>query len=303
MTFQNLLDDIVGEIGPHLRSGEVASYVPELATLDPNQFGISVATRDGALYSAGDADTPFSIQSISKVFALALVLQAEGESIWRRVFREPSGNPYNSLVQLERENGIPRNPFINAGALVVTDLLVSASNANTHQVLRLLRTESDNASLRVDTEVALSEAAHSHRNRALAHFLASCGNLTNSVDTVLAAYITQCAIAASCNDLAAASLFLAAEGTSRGGAALLTPQQTKRVNAMMATCGTYDAAGEFAYRVGLPGKSGVGGGIIAVVPNKCTVCVWSPRLGASGNSVAGVAALDAFASRTGLSIF
>jgi glutaminase len=219
------------------------------------------------------------------------------------VFREPSGNPFNSLVQLEHEDGIPRNPFINAGALVVTDRLLSIVGSSPSPVRELLRQESGNNSIDADPVVAASEAANSHRNASLAHFLASYGNLENPVDSVLEAYIDQCALEMSCTDLALASRFLANNGLRGNGTALLSPSQTKRINAVMLTCGTYDAAGEFAYRVGLPGKSGVGGGIVAVVPNKCTICVWSPGLGRSGNSLAGVAALDEFTTRTGWSIF
>jgi glutaminase len=303
LDIQNLLDDIVGSIKPHLGKGEVAGYIPELGTVGADHFGISVATREGEVFAAGDSEMAFSIQSISKVFALALVLADDGDRIWKRVYREPSGNPFNSLVQLEHEDGIPRNPFINAGALVVTDRLLSISENPFTAVLDLLRQESGNDSLQIDAVVADSEARHSNRNKSLAHFLASCGNLDNPVDDVLQAYINQCSVAMSCSDLALASRFLASNGMRGDGTALLSPPQTKRINAVMLTCGTYDAAGEFAYRVGLPGKSGVGGGIIAVVPNNCTICVWSPGLGRSGNSVAGVAALDQFTTRTGLSIF
>jgi glutaminase len=303
MELQNLLDDIVGSIKPHLSEGRVGGHIiPQLAVVQPDQFGISVATRDGELYSAGDALVPFSIQSISKVFALTLVLADDADSIWKRVFREPSGNPFNSLVQLEHENGIPRNPLINAGALVVADMLLS-SHGRSNGVLSLLRRESGNTALRVDTKIAESESRNSHRNHSLAHFLATYGNLDNEVEEVVKAYISQCAISASCTDLALASQFLAANGTARSGDTLLDPLQTKRINALMATCGTYDAAGEFAYRVGLPGKSGIGGGIIAVVPGICSICVWSPRLGTSGNSIAGVAALSELTTRTGWSIF
>ena len=303
MELQNLLDDIAGSVQPHLGEGRVGdSIIPQLAAIDPNQFGISVATHDGEIYSAGDAQVPFSIQSISKVFALALVLADDGDTIWKRVFREPSGNPFNSLVQLEQENGIPRNPLINAGALVVTDMLLSSSGRS-NNVLGLLQRESGNAALQVDTKIAESEFRNSHRNRSLAHFLATYGNLDNAVEDVVGAYIGQCAISASCTDLALASRFLAANGAGSSGDALLDPLQTKRINALMATCGTYDAAGEFAFRVGLPGKSGIGGGIIAVVPGICSICVWSPRLGLSGNSIAGVAALSELTARTGWSIF
>ncbi|MEV8150069.1 glutaminase [Arthrobacter sp. NPDC080073] len=303
MDLQNLLDDIVGTVQPLLGQGAPADYIPSLAAVDTKQFGISVATSNGDLFSSGDADVPFSIQSISKVYALALVLAGDGDRIWKRVFREPSGNPFNSLVQLEHEDGIPRNPFINAGALVVTDRLLSIAGNSPSPVRELLRQESGNSSIDADPEVAASEAANNHRNASLAHFLASYGNLENPVNSVLEAYIDQCALEMSCTDLALASRFLANNGLRGDGTPLLSPSQTKRINAVMLTCGTYDAAGEFAYRVGLPGKSGVGGGIVAVVPNKCTICVWSPGLGRSGNSLAGVAALDEFTTRTGWSIF
>jgi len=301
---QNLLDDVVGDIRPLIGQGAAADYIPGLAAVDTNQFGIAVATRDGEVYASGDAAVPFSIQSISKVFALALVLAGNGDSIWKRVFREPSGNPFNSLVQLEHEDGIPRNPFINAGALVVTDRLLTATDGSAAEAVRhFMRNESGNPAINTDAEVAASEARNSHRNASLAHFLASYGNLENSVDAVLDAYIAQCSIAMNCTDLALAARFLASNGRKADGTAFLSASQSKRINAVMLTCGTYDAAGEFAYRVGLPGKSGVGGGIIAVMPNNCTICVWSPGLDRSGNSVAGVAALDALTTRTGWSIF
>ncbi len=303
MDIQNLLDDVAGSVQPLIGQGEVASYIPSLGTVPIDRFGISLATASGEVYSSGDSELPFSIQSISKVFALALVLAGDGDRIWSRVYREPSGNPFNSLIQLELEEGIPRNPFINAGALVVTDRLLSISADSPAPVRELLRRESGNGSIRTDPEVVASEAATSHRNASLAHFLASYGNLENPVESVLAAYIDQCSLTMSCTDLAVASLFLARSGVGRDGTPFLSPSQAKRINAVMLTCGTYDAAGEFAYRVGVPGKSGVGGGIIAVMPNNCTVCVWSPGLGRSGNSLVGIAALDELTTRTGWSIF
>jgi glutaminase len=303
MDIQNLLEDIVGAVEPHVGQGHVADYIPQLGAVDPYQFGISLVTKDGELFSAGDAHVEFSVQSISKVFALALVLASDGDHIWKRVFREPSGNPFNSLVQLESEDGIPRNPFINAGAIVVTDRLLSLTGNAAHAVRDLMRQESSNTSIDTDHRVASSELDNSHRNASLAHFLASCGNLENPVEDVLDSYAKQCALAMTCEDLALATRFLASNGLGADGSLLLSPAQTKRINAVMLTCGTYDAAGEFAYRVGLPGKSGVGGGIVAVVPNKCAISVWSPGLGRSGNSVAGVAALDEFTTRTGWSVF
>ncbi|SDZ21129.1 L-glutaminase, partial [Saccharopolyspora shandongensis] len=152
-------------------------------------------------------------------------------------------------------------------------------------------------------EVAASEAAHADRNLALTHFMASYGNMRNPVATVLDQYVRQCAIEMSCRDLALAGRFLAARGVRRDGSELVTCRQVKRINAIMLTCGTYDAAGDFAYRVGIPGKSGVGGGILAIVPGRCAIAVWSPGLDKRGNSVAGVAALDHFTTLTGWSVF
>ncbi|WP_434444437.1 glutaminase [Lentzea sp. E54] len=296
MELQQLVDRIAAEVTP---GGAVADYIPALARIDPHAFGLAVATLDGEVFGAGDHETPFSIQSISKAFMLALAL-AENDDVWSRVGREPSGSPFNSLVQLETEQGIPRNPFINAGAVVVTDHLGPGA---ADRLLGFLRQESGNARIGVDPEVAESELGHSDRNRALAHFMASYGNMRNPVDVVLREYVRQCSIAMSCADLARATLFLARHGVRNDGTRLLGVSGAKRVNAVMLTCGTYDAAGQFAYRVGLPGKSGVGGGIIAVVPGRCAICVWSPALDARGNSVAGVDALDRFTTLTGWSVF
>lgn len=264
---------------------------------------MAVAELDGTVYGVGDWREPFSTQSITKVFTLALDLAREGDELWEHVGREPSGNPFNSLIQLEYENGIPRNPFINAGALVVTDRLQTRTGDAAGELLAFLRAESGNAALDFDKDVAASETANGDRNAALAHFMASYGNIDNPVPALLDQYFRQCSVQASCADLALATSFLARHGIRADGSRLLTQSQAKQINAVMLTCGTYDAAGDFAYRVGLPGKSGVGGGIIAVVPGRCTLCVWSPGLDERGNSVAGVAALDRFTTLTGLSVF
>jgi len=303
MDLQTLLDDIALEAAPFAADGKVADYIPALAAADPACFGVALATVDGQLLGSGDWHQPFSIQSVSKAFSLALVLARDGEALWRRVGREPSGSAFNSLVQLEYEKGIPRNPFLNAGALVLIDRLLSLSGDSLGTLRAFLRTESGNMALDCDAEVAASEATHGHRNAALAHFMASCGNLENSVELVLDHYFRQCALSMSCADLARAGLFLANHGLRADGSRLLTRSEAKRINAIMLTCGTYDAAGDFAYRVGLPGKSGVGGGILAVLPGRGVLCVWSPALDAHGNSVAGVEALDRFTTRTGWSVF
>ncbi|WP_033318526.1 glutaminase [Streptomyces yerevanensis] len=303
LTFQPVLDRIAAEIENIPARGRPADYIPALAACDPRRFGMAVAELDGTVYGVGDWRQPFSAQSLTKVFTLALVLAGGGDALWERVGREPSGNPFNSLVQLEYENGIPRNPFINAGALVVTDRLHTQTGDAAGTLLDFLRAESGNAQLAINKDVAASESAHGDRNAALGHFMASYGNIGNPVPALLDQYFRQCSIEASCADLALATGFLARHGVRADGTRLLTRSQAKQVNAVMLTCGTYDAAGEFAYRVGLPGKSGVGGGIIAVVPGRCTLCVWSPGLDERGNSVAGVAALERFTTLTGLSVF
>jgi glutaminase len=301
--YEDVLHHVHATVTPLIGSGRVAEQIPALATVDRSRFGMALATVDGPVYGVGDWLAPFSVQSVSKVFSLALVLNRDGETIWQRVGREPSGSPYDSLRQLEHDQGIPRNPFVNAGALVVVDRLVTLTGDAGDAVLEMLRRESGNPAVHTDPDVAKSEAEHRHRNAALAHLLASYGNLVNPVDAVLDHYIAQCAITMSCRDLAAAARFLARHGLTADGSRLLERSDTKRLNATMLTCGTYDNAGEFAYRVGLPVKSGVGGGILAVVPNRCTLAVWGPGLDRHGNSCAGLAALDAFTTRTGWSVF
>ncbi|MES2632684.1 MAG: glutaminase [Pseudomonadota bacterium] len=303
MDFQPLLEEIVATLRPQLgREGQVASYIPALARVSPMQFGIALRTCDGQEAHAGDSLAPFSIQSLSKLFSLTLGMREMGEQIWERIGREPSGNPFNSLVQLESEQGIPRNPFINAGALAVTDRLVSLLDAKA-QMLALL-SGLCGESVHFDEEVAASESSTGFRNAALANFMKSFGRIDNDVNTVLDAYFHHCSISMSCLQLARASGFLCRDGAHPfAGEPLLSERQTRRINSLMLTCGTYDAAGEFAFRIGLPCKSGVGGGIVAVVPDKLTMCVWSPALEASGNSLLGMKALEMFTARTGLSIF
>lgn len=303
VNIQGLLDDIVAENAVAPQQGAVADYIPGLETVDPDQFGIAVAMNTGETYSSGDASVSFSIQSISKVFTLALAMALDGDKLWKRVSREPSGTPFNSLVQLENEHGIPRNPFINSGALVVTDRLLSITGDSQKSLHTFLRQQSCNSSIEVNEAIAASEKATGYRNASLAYFLASYNNLVNPVAQVLDAYFRQCAVAMSCEDLATAGGFLSRGGRGMDGRLVLTANQVRRLNAVMLTCGTYDAAGDFAYRVGLPCKSGVGGGILAVVPGICTIGVWGPRLGRSGNSYAGVTALAKLTARTGWSIF
>lgn len=302
MPYQAILDRIHADIAPMLPLGKPADYIPQLAEVDQHKFGMAVFDTQGHCASTGDADERFSIQSISKVFTLTLAMQADQDRLWQRVGREPSGTAFNSLVQLEFEQGIPRNPFINAGALVVTDLVLSHMGDAHGVLLDFVRRLSGCDDVDYDPAVVASEAALGYRNAAMAHFLKSFDNLDNHPDAVLDAYFHHCALAMSCTELARAFMYLARHGVNSDGA-IISPSQAKYINSLMLTCGTYDAVGDFAYRVGLPGKSGVGGGIVAVMPGKFSVCVWSPGLNASGNSLAGTLALERFSQLSGESIF
>ncbi|MDX7648372.1 glutaminase B [Aeromonas caviae] len=300
-----LLAGILEEVRPLLGQGKVADYIPALAQVPADRLGIAVCTVEGELFTAGDAFEPFSIQSISKALSLTLALTLyQEEEIWARVGKEPSGQPFNSLVQLEFEQGIPRNPFINAGALVVNDLLETRLTAPRQRTLELVRRLCGNPAIMADQVVARSEYQHSARNAAIAYLMKAYGNFENEVDKVLQSYFNACAIRMSCVDLARAFVYLANRGVPLGESTPLLPARTtKQVNALLATCGLYDEAGDFAYRVGMPGKSGVGGGIMALIPGELSICVWSPELNKAGNSLAGTAALELLAERLGRSIF
>ncbi len=304
MIYQGFIDGVYSDVQPFFGRGKVADYIPALARVRPDQLGIALQTLDGQTAVAGDSEIRFSIQSISKTFTLALAFALEGNDLWKRVGVEPSGNPFNSLVQLEFENGKPRNPFINAGALVVTDVLCRHYDDPKSVILNLIRSLAGSDDISFDEEVAASEKATGFRNQSLAWFLKSCGNLHSDVDTVLDVYFHQCSIAMNCRELSRAFLFLANHGVHPyTGEAMLTRSQAKRLNAILLTCGFYDQAGEFAFRVGMPGKSGVGGGVAAFIPGELAVAVWSPELNEHGNSVVGMQVLEWFTTRTGRSIF
>ena len=304
------LDGVVSEIADEMRQrtdrGEVATYIPELARVDASAFGIAVIDANGKVAASGDSETPFSIQSISKVFTLTLALGKVGDRLWRRVGREPSGSPFNSIVQLEREQGVPRNPFINAGAIAVTDVILSGHQPRDTlgEILRFMRFLADDQSITIDDAVAASEQRTGFRNIALANYMKSFGVLDNPVDLTLGVYFHQCAIAMSCRQLAMAGRFLAHLGRNPStGLSVVPAERARRINAVMLTCGHYDGSGEFAYRVGLPGKSGVGGGILAIAPGNASIAVWAPGLDAQGNSHLGRIALEALTKRLGWSIF
>ncbi len=297
------LTNVIQSVRPLLGSGQVANYIPALASVNPDQLGIAVCDLSGRVVTAGDAKTPFSIQSISKLFTLIQAINIYGESLWEGLGRDPSGQRFNSMVQLETERGVPRNPFINAGALLVCDRIESRSSAPNYQLLELLKQLSGNTGIRVNQRVARSEMEHGARNAAMAYLMKAFNNFDNPVEKVLQSYTHHCAIEMNCIDLARAALPLANQGVSLQGDTILTTTQCKRINALLATCGLYDAAGEFAFRVGLPGKSGVGGGIVAINPGKFSICVWSPELNDAGNSLAGTAALELLSEQLHWSVF
>lgn len=303
---QEILDEICATIGASKDRGKVADYIPQLACVDPNQFAISVAMADGRMFNAGKTNTLFSIQSISKVFTLTMALGKLGDAVWNRVGREPSGDPFNSIVQLEHEHGKPRNPFINAGAIAIADAILSGHKPKESigEILQFVRFIADDDSISIDHKVAKSELDTGDRNAALAHFMAAYGRLSNPVDYAIGTYFHHCSIAMSTEQLAKSGLFLVADGTNPvTGSRVVSAQRARRINSLMLMCGHYDGSGEFAYRVGLPGKSGVGGGILAVAPGKASIAVWSPGLDEVGNSKLGTQAFEKLVQHTGWSIF
>lgn len=304
MDYKTILEDIYNSVRPYSCAGKVADYIPELAKVNPDKFGICLNTIDGGVYTVGDAAERFSIQSISKVFALAMALSLKGETLWSRVGKEPSGTAFNSLVQLEVEHGIPRNPFINAGAMVVADILLTSFDNPAERFLGFVRALSGSDTVCFNEQVARSEREMAYLNAAIANLLKYHRNIECDVEEVLRLYLLTCSVEMSCCELARAFLALANHAEPFRYAGIeLTRSQIKRMNAVMQTCGFYDEAGEFSYLVGLPGKSGVGGGIAAICPMRYSVAVWSPRLNSKGNSVMGMKALELLTTVTDESIF
>ena len=304
MDYQQILETIYQEILPYAKEGKQADYIPELAKVNPDQFGMCIHTIYGETAAIESADTRFSIQSISKVFALAMCLSIKGDSLWERVGKEPSGTSFNSLVQLEVEKGVPRNPFINAGAIVMADILISHFDDAAAEFLRFVRAVAGNETIEYNEAVATSEREKGYLNAAIVNLLKYHGTIKNDIEDVLHFYFLMCSIEMSCRELSLAFLAFANHRRKFNYADItLTSSQVKRMNAIMQTCGFYDEAGEFAYLVGLPGKSGVGGGIVAIYPLQYSVAVWSPRLNSKGNSVMGIKALELLTTETKESIF
>ncbi|WP_019037995.1 glutaminase [Psychroflexus tropicus] len=304
MDYQAILNIIQKEFKPNRDMGNAANYIPELSKVDPLKFGMYLYCKDGSSYQFGDSQEKFSIQSISKVFTLTLAKELLGKDLWKRVDVEPSGTAFNSLTELEREHGIPRNPFINAGSIVVADALMSTLENPKQDLLKFVRKLCGDDNINFDESVAKSEKKHGYRNKALVNYMKSLGNINNKTETILDFYFHQCSIAMTCEQLTKAFMLYANEGKHfQTQEQVIAPQSVKRINSIMQTCGFYDEAGEFSYRVGLPGKSGVGGGIVAVHPEQYAVTVWSPMLNKKGNSALGMKVLEELTTLTGLSIF
>jgi glutaminase len=304
MNYVEVFSKIYYELEVSIDPGKVASYIPELRDVNPDKFGVHLTTIDDDHYDFGDSDERFSIQSIAKVLALVLAYKLEDEKLWDRVGVEPSGTPFNSLVQLEYDLGIPRNPLINAGALVICDILVSKFENPKHEFIQFVRKVSDNPDIDYCSRIANSEKLAGYRNAALINLIKSFGNIKNDIDVVLDFYFNLCSIEMSCKELSRTFLFLAAYGVCPyTNETIISVSKSKRVNAIMQLCGFYDEAGEFSFKVGLPGKSGVGGGIVAIHPNKYCIAVWSPRLNKKGNSNMGMKFLELFTTEIQASIF
>ena len=304
MDYKKIFSEIPLQLRQMDDKGTVASYIPELGNVNPDKFGIHLTTIDNQNYSLGDADEKFSIQSISKVLSLCMAFDMEKDRLWNRVGVEPSGSPFNSLVQLEYEKGIPRNPFINAGALVICDVLVSRLSHPKRDFLEFIRRISGNSTLSYSPRVVTSEKSTGYRNLALISLMKDCGNIKNDIEIVLDLYFHLCSIEMSCRELSHAFLFLAAYGVHPlTNERVVSISKSKRINAIMQLCGFYDEAGEFSFKVGLPGKSGVGGGIIAIHPGQYSIAVWSPKLNEKGNSYKGMKILEFLTTRTRSSIF
>lgn len=304
MQYQQILEHIFQQIQPWAKEGKQADYIPALAEVNPDQFGICLTLTNGEKYELGNAQTPFSIQSISKVFSLVMALSLEGNDLWKRIGVEPSGSAFNSLVQLEYEHGIPRNPFINAGALVTADMLLSHLANPQQQFLDFVRALCGSDEVNYNPRVYESELSTGYLNAAIANLLKYHHNINNDINDVLRFYCQMCSIEMNCRQLSQAFLsFARSNRPFTHGGVQLTMSQAKRINAIMQTCGFYDEAGEFSFLVGLPGKSGVGGGIAAIHPSRYSIAVWSPRLNTKGNSILGMKALELFTTETSESIF
>jgi glutaminase len=286
------------------RRGELAQYIPELAAVDPERFGIAIATVEGDIFEVGDTDYPFTIQSVSKAFVYCLALELVGrEAVLERVGVEPSGDAFNAIV-FDPHTGRPFNPMVNAGAITVAGILHDVAGAGAFDLILDRLSEAAGRRLAVDEAVYRSELATGHRNRAIGHLLRNVGALSGSVDDVVDIYLRQCAILVTAADLARMGATLAHIGENPWtGRQVFELTAVRNTLAVMFSCGMYDYSGNWAYDVGVPAKSGVGGGIVGVVNRQLGLGTFSPRLDAKGNSVRGLALLKDVGDELGLHVF
>lgn len=302
--YKHIVEQAFNQTNSIANEGKLATYIPELASVDPEIFGVHLTKMDGSNFGMGNHLQKFSIQSIAKVLALTLAYKIQGEKIWERVHVEPSGTKFDSLLLLDTNNGVPRNPFVNSGAIVICDILLTELGNAKDKFLKFVRDISDIPDLEYSEVIAESEKAHGYRNVALCNFIKSFGNIDNEPAEVLDFYFTMCSLEMTCQELSQAFMFLANDGLKiSDGKRVITKSQSKRINALMLTCGFYDESGEFAFKVGLPGKSGVGGGIVALYPHNYSIVVWSPKLNPKGNSFKGMKFLELVTTHSELTIF
>lgn len=300
---EELLAEAFDSALPRLAEGRVATYIPELSKADPGWLGLALHGTDGGSAAVGDADRPFTLQSVSKVFGLAALLEYEGQQVFEKVSREPSGDSFHSIVRLEEERGRPRNPYINAGAICVTSRLPGATAEAKIAGLREFLFEASGERYEVDEAVYRSECRTGNRNRALAHYMQHWGVLEGA-EVAVDAYFRQCSLRVDARGLARLGLFLANRGVDPvSGRRVVSEAHNRILLALMMTCGLYDDVGSFAVQVGLPAKSGVSGAILAIVPREMTLVAYGPGLDGKGNSIGGKAALARFASETRSSLF
>ena len=286
------------------RDGKLADYIPELAAVDPDGFGLAIATGNGKLFTVGDALTPFTIQSVSKAFAYCLALELVGrEEVLSRVGVEPSGDPFNA-IEFDPHTNRPFNPMVNAGAITVSGMLRDAKGDDALAFMLDRFSRAAGRRLRVNQAVYESEAATGHRNRGISHLLLAVGALNAPVDPVTDLYFQQCAIEVTAVDLAWMGATLANMGEHPvSGDQVFSMTAVRDTLAVMFSCGMYDYSGNWAFDIGVPAKSGVGGGIVGVVNRQLGIGSYSPRLDAKGNSVRGVAAFRQLADEMGLHAF
>lgn len=301
-----MLEKILADCRPYIEKGAVASYIPELAKADKNDFGICVISADGTVDHAGDWEKPFTMQSIIKPIILLMALMDNGgDAVRDLVGVEATGKPFDAFNYSDQAlNGEHINPMINTGAIALCTLIKGSSYKEKFaRLLELTQKISGDPSLCVDEAVYASEKQTGSKNRALAYMLKAYGMISDDVEEVLECYFRACSIRATAEDLAQIGCVFAGGGIAPNGERIFPKEYARYVNAVLMTCGMYDGSGEFALTVGVPAKSGVGGGIMAVVPGRMGIGIYSPSLDKKGNSVAGIKALEILSSQLELSIF